>query len=128
MNTESFIRNNKLRRSLFGHHIRHISYKTCENIKYRFFKQSWRWSLDQWVMFGNLLHLVSTLPNGVSIYLLQVEICILFVTWSHKTTPLRCHAYLWMWALRSMSPPWRVWWHRHSDTKRKNTSTKKWII
>ena len=30
---------------------------------------------------------------------------ILFVTWLHKTTPLRCHAYSWLRAPRSMSRP-----------------------
>ena len=41
---------------------------------------------------------------------LQVEICILFVTWANKTTSLRCHAYLWVRAPHIMSPPWKVLW------------------
>ena len=61
--------------------------------------------IDQRVMFGSLQHYVSTLPIVVSIHLLQVEICILFVTWPNKTTPLRCHAYLWVRAPHPMSPP-----------------------
>ena len=67
------------------------------------------WSLDQRVMFRNLLHYVSTLPSVVSIHLLKVEVCIFFVTWPQKTTPLRCHAYIWVRAPCSMSPPWKVW-------------------
>ena len=37
------------------------------------------------------------------------KICILFVTWPHETTPLRCHAYIWVRAPCSMSPNWEVW-------------------
>ena len=79
-------------------------------------------------MFGSLLHLVSTFPSVVSINLLQVNICILFVTWPYKTTPVRCYAYLCVTAPRSMSPPWRVWWPKASDSKRKNASPKTWIL
>ena len=54
------------------------------------------WLLDQRVMFGNLLHKVRILPSVVLIHLLQVEICILFVAWPHKTTPLYVmHKYGW---------------------------------
>ena len=45
------------------------------------------------------------MPSLVSIHTLQVEVCVLFVTWHNKTTLLRCHAYLWVRAPRSMSPP-----------------------
>ena len=105
-----------------------ISYKTSENGKYRFYKQTSCWSFDQRVMFGSLLHLVSTLPSVVSIHLLQVNICILFVTWPYKTTPVRCYAYLCVTAPRSMSPTWRIWWPKASDSKRKNASPKTWIL
>ena len=37
---------------------------------------------------------------------LSIEICMLFVTWPHKTTPLRCHAYIWVRAPCSRSPPY----------------------
>ena len=86
-----------------------FSHKTTENGKYRFYKQTSYWSFDQRVMFGSLLHLVSTLPSVVLIHHLQVKICILFVTWPHKTNPVRCHAYLRVTAPYSMSTPWRVW-------------------
>ena len=55
------------------------------------------WSLDQRVMFGCW-------------YIFCRWRCILFVTWPNKTTPLRCHSYLWVIAPCSMSPPWKVWW------------------
>ena len=98
-----------------------ISYKPCENGKYTFLKQTSRWSLDRRVMFG------STLPSVVSIYLLQFEICILFFTWPHKTTPLRCHAYSLVRAPAACHHPEHLGDRRHSDKKRKNVSSKTWI-
>ena len=68
------------------------------------------WSLDQMVMFGSLYYWVSTLPIVMSIHLLQVEICIFFVPWLSKTTPLRYHAYLWARASQKFGD------HRHSDS------------
>ena len=62
--------------------------------RYRFLKQSCDLMLVKFgrVMFGSLFHYVSTLLSAVSIHLLQVKICMLFLTWPHKTTLLRCHA------------------------------------
>ena len=34
------------------------------------------------------------MPSLVPMLLLLVVLCILFVTWPHKTTPLRCHEYM----------------------------------
>ena len=92
--------------------LRFISYKSHENRHINFSNShaTSSWSLDGRVMFGSLWHYVSTFP----IHLLQVEICILFVTWPNKTTPLRCHAYLWVRAHCRMSPPWKVWWPQAS--------------
>ena len=93
-------------------YLRFISYKSHENRHIDFSNShvTSSWSLYQRVMFGSLWHYVSTFP----IHLLQVEICILFVTWPNKTTPLRCHAYLWVRAPCHMSPPWKGWWPQAS--------------
>ena len=61
-------------------------------------------------MFCSLLHQVSTLPSLVSIHLLQVKICISFVKWLWKVSPLICHVNLWVGAPCGMSIPWEVWW------------------
>ena len=84
-------------------YLRFISYKFHENRHIDFSNShvTSSWSLYQRVMFGSLWHYVSTFPK----HLLQVEICILFVTSPNKTTPLRCHAYLWVRAPCHMSPP-----------------------
>ena len=93
-------------------------------MRYRFFKRSRDLTLINWSK-GHVwepLTQVSTLPNLVSIHLLHVEICILFVKWPHKTTPLRCHAYLWKRAPRNISLLWKVW---YSDSEEmKNASSK----
>ena len=68
------------------------------------------WSLDQRVMFGNLLHWVSTVDILVYIHFLQMELFLLFIMWPNKATLFRCHAHLWVRASLSMSPPWTFWW------------------
>ena len=93
-------------------------------MRYRFFKQSCDLILVTWSKshVWEPLTQVSTLPSVVSIHIMQVEICILFVTWPHKTTPLDVmHIY---------------WWKLHATTlkslviigilivKRKNASSK----
>ena len=55
-------------------------------------------------LFFLILEKVITLPSSVSIHLLQVELYILLVTWPHKATPFKCHTFLLVRGLRSMSP------------------------
>ena len=53
------------------------------------------------------------MPSVVSIHLLQLEICILFVTWPHKTTPLyTMHRYGWE-LLAACHHPEKFRDHRH---------------
>ena len=91
--------------------IKFISYKPRESRYIDFLNSHVTscWSLDQRIIFDSLLHYVSAFPSLMLIFL-QVEIRILFVQWPHKSTLLRCHAYLWVRAHPSMSPLWKVWW------------------
>ena len=41
---------------------------------------------------------------------IYIYIYIIFVTWTHKTTSLRCQENIWVRAPCSMAPPWKVWW------------------
>ena len=56
---------------------------------------------------------VITLLGLVSICLLQVKICILFVMWPHKTTPFMCHSNL---SVEAWST-WKFGDHKNSDSQ-----------
>ena len=92
------------------------NYKPCENGKYTFLKQASHWSLDQRVLFGSLLHYVSTLPCQYTL----CRVIYVFYLSCNPTKPLRWDVILiHMWELLTacnLPPSEKYGDHRHVST------------
>ena len=64
----------------------------------------------------------------MSIHVLLVEICILFVMWPHKTTPLRFNAYLWVSSSQYVTTLKSLVAIGVLIVKRKNVSSYKYVV